>query len=367
MSKFTNILITTALAVAVLPIGAARAALGLEDVLVCRNVSTDPGIPEAGVCGPDINPILEYGVPRFTWVTSPAVIPVADLFDVSFQPSSIILTFTADAAGRFDTADENVLLLGEINPVPDKYVRIKSVDYNGTWNSRPSEGPTINNTGRPNNEAQIRWDLGGAVPSAGDTAEIFLSFFEPGDLNSKIGVYKGSKTTLTISPAGCPNAKEKNVESQIGFGYLDEPLGVDLVLPFAGCWAFTGVRSSGEVEFLGGLYIERKVGKDLTMSLGAESLIDGVIDEINDYLLSEPKCDYSLLGGDLDVSDFLVKKGNGKLSKKGDRIKLDLQVEGKYTNDSGKTKNVKAKIKGKMDFEALAENPASDCGLIFID
>ena len=47
MSKFSNILIATALTVAVLPIGEARAALDLEDLLLCRNVSTDPGMPAA--------------------------------------------------------------------------------------------------------------------------------------------------------------------------------------------------------------------------------------------------------------------------------------------------------------------------------
>lgn len=360
MRKFTNILIATALAVAVLPIGAARAALGLEDALVCRNVSTDPEIPEAGVCNPDINPILEYGVPRFTWVTSPAVMPAADLFDVRFGTSDIVLYFTDDASGRFDNADENVLLLGDINPIPDEYVRIQGVSFDGVWFSKPSEDPTSNNTGLPGNTAQIRWDLGGAVPSAGDVAVIFLEFFNAEDIDNLFGAYKGSKTTISISPSGCSNAKEKNVDTVVGLGSMD----VDFAFPFAGCWAMTGY-SFDDVGVASGLYIERKVGKDLTLSLTADSLYDGIVDAMDNYLEFDPdasKCDYVDNGTIYD--EAIVKKGNGKLSKNGERLKVDIQVDSKYENTSGKTKNVKARIKGTMDFDSLEENPAFNCGLV---
>ena len=357
MSKFSNILIATALTVAVLPIGEARAALGLEDWLVCRNVSTDPGIPEAGVCGPDINPILEYDVPRFTWITSPAVIPVADLFDVSFGPSSITLTFTADAAGRFNTADENVLLLGDINPIPDEYVRIQGVIFDGVWNSQPSEQPTFNNTELPGNAAQIRWDLAGASPVAGDTAVILLEFFNAEDIDNLFGAFKGSKTTISISPSGCPNAKEKNVDTVVGLGSMD----VDLEFPYAGCWAMTG-HSFDDVGVATGLYIERKVGKDLTLSLTGNSLYDGIVDAMDNYLQSEPKCDY--VDNDTIWDESTVKKANGKLSKNGERLKIDIQVNSKYENTNGKTKNVKSKIKGTMDFDSLEGNPAFSCGLV---
>jgi hypothetical protein len=360
MSKFTNILIATALAVAVLPIGAARAALGLEDVLVCRNVSIDPGIPEAGVCGPDVNPILEYDATRFTWITSPAVMPTADLFDVSFGPASITLTFTDDASGRFNTADENVLLLGDINPIPDEYVRIQGVVFDGIWLSQPSEDPTFNNTGLPGNTAQVRWDLGGASPSAGDTAKIFLEFFNAGDIDNLFGAYKGSKTTISISPSGCSNAKEKNVDTVVGLGSMD----VDVEFPFAGCWAMTGY-SFDDVGVVGGTYIERKVGKDLTMSLTGDSLYDGIVDAMDNYLELDPdasKCDYVDNGTIYD--EAIVKKGNGKLSKNGERLKVDIRVDSKYENTSGKIKNVKARIKGTMDFDSLEENPAFNCGLV---
>lgn len=181
------------------------------------------------------------------------------------------------------------------------------------------------------------------------------------DVN-KTGAYKGSKTTLSVKPVGCPNSKEKDIQTQIGFGVLDEFRGFDIEFPLAGCWGFTAVKSDDELILLGGLYIERKVGKQLTMSLTGPALLDGAIDEINQYLLSESKCDYSLVEGDIDPSDFFLKKGNGLLSKNGERFKLELQVEGKYTNDSGETKKVKAMIKGKLDYDPIELN--LDCGEI---
>ena len=200
MNKFAKSLIVT-LAIAVLPISESFAYLSTEDIVVCRNVSTDPGIPAAGVCGPDVNPILEFGVPRFTWTTSPAVLPIADMFNVSFLPSCINLTFTGDAAGRLDTADENVLLLGDINPVPDEFIFIEEVNYIGTWSSQPNEGPTFNNTGLPSNQAQVRWDLAGATPSDGDRAEICLGFGKPRSIPT-LGVLTTIALTLLLAALG---------------------------------------------------------------------------------------------------------------------------------------------------------------------
>jgi hypothetical protein len=175
-------LLTTFLAVTVLPVGESGAVLGPEDVLFCRNVSTDPGIPEAGVCAPDVQPILEFGVPRFRYTSSPKVLPIQDWFDVSFLPSAIILTFTEAAFGNFATEDENVLLLADIQPVPDRLVEIEEVRFVGTWNGVPSEDPSVSNSGLPNNQAAIRWDLVGAIPSAGDIIVIDLDFNEPGGI-----------------------------------------------------------------------------------------------------------------------------------------------------------------------------------------
>ena len=203
MSKFVKTLIVT-LTIAVLPISNVSAYLSPEDIVQCRNVSTDPFIPAAGVCGPDVNPILEFGVPRFTWVTGPEVLPVADMFDISFLPSCIILTFTADAAGRLDTADENVLLLGDINPVPDEFIFIDEVNFIGTWSSRPNEDPTFNNTGLPSNQAQVRWDLAGATPSDGDRAEICLVFRVPTPSTSvpTLGVWTTIVLALLLAALG---------------------------------------------------------------------------------------------------------------------------------------------------------------------
>jgi hypothetical protein len=174
------------------------------------------------------------------------------------------------------------------------------------------------------------------------------------------GVFEGSNTTFKIIPAGCPNAKDKNIESIIGFGSISE---LDLTFPNAGCWFFAGEKPDSEVMFLDGLYIEKKVSKDLTMSLTGESLLDSIFDEVNEYILTEPKCNYD---GGMDPDDFYVKKGNGKLSKNGDRIKLNILVYGHYTNDRGNNMLIKTKIQGKMDFNANAENPAYDCSELFV-
>lgn len=174
------------------------------------------------------------------------------------------------------------------------------------------------------------------------------------------GVFEGDNSTLKIIPTGCPNSKEKNIESIIGFGSISE---LGLTFPNAGCWFFAGEKSDSEVIFLGGLYIEKKVSKDLTMSLTGESLLDSVIDEVYEHFLSEPKCDH--VDG-LDPDSFYVKKGEGKLSKNGDRINLNILVYGSYENDRGNNMLIKTKIQGKMDFNANAENPAYDCSELFV-
>jgi hypothetical protein len=186
-----------------------------------------------------------------------------------------------------------------------------------------------------------------------------------------LGVYKGSKTTISINPGGCPSDNEKNLNTVMGFGAMAWDLDDDLNLmevdmAFAGCWSLSGF-SFGQEQELDGAYIERKVGKDLTLALTREDLL-GVIEEIDDYLVSESKCDVDLLGtSGANVSSFIVKKGNAKLSKNGDRVKVDIKIDGDYTNESGKTKNVKTKVKGKMDFDPGVLNPAFSCEHIIAD
>ena len=174
------------------------------------------------------------------------------------------------------------------------------------------------------------------------------------------GVFEGDNATLKIIPTGCPNSNDKNIESIIGFGSISE---LGQTFPNAGCWFFAGEKPDNEVIFLDGLYIEKKVSKDLTMSLTGESLLDSIVDEVNEHFLSEPRCDY--VGG-LDPDDFYVKKGSGKLSKNGDRINLNILVYGSYKNDRGNSFLIKTKIQGKMDFNANAENPAYDCSELFV-
>jgi hypothetical protein len=179
--KILNAALALTLAVAVLPVGEAHAILQLDDFVVCRNVlgsSVKPPPSGGGICGPDINLVLEFGVPRFTWRNNPLEPGEAvTWFTVSFQPSSIILTFTADASGKFDQANLNTLLLSEYEPLGTNLgLAIDSVDYAGPWGSMPTEDPTTSNTGLPFNNGQVRWDLGGANPSAGATATINLNF-----------------------------------------------------------------------------------------------------------------------------------------------------------------------------------------------
>jgi len=164
------------------------------------------------------------------------------------------------------------------------------------------------------------------------------------------GAFRGTKTTLKVKPSGCPNATVKNITTDLGF-YPEAPS--------AGCWAvdLEDYLGSTEDAHLEGGYIERKFGKDLTGSLFSGSLF-GLLSAMEGYLEDEAKCDTV----DADIDDAFIKKGNVKLSKNGDQAKLDFQIDGKYTNDSGKTKNIKATIKGKTEFVAAATKPpAFDC------
>ena len=169
------------------------------------------------------------------------------------------------------------------------------------------------------------------------------------------GAFRGTKTTVQINPQGCPNAKIKDLTSEIGF----YPQG-----PSAGCWSmdlldFFGTDAAFHVE---GPYVERKFGKELTGSLFTATFF-GLVSEMESYIEDETKCD--VVDGFNVIDGAYIKKGSVKLSKNGDKAKVDFQVDGKYENDSGKNKNVKATIKGKMDFVAASPRPSSfDCAPI---
>jgi hypothetical protein len=193
-----------------------------------------------------------------------------------------------------------------------------------------------------------------------------------------VGGYSGDKTKLKISSSGCPNAKATNQTSVVGFapGIAEWNDGVDrfsLDVAFAGCWRLTGAEGILEPEIfdsLRGTYIERKVGKDLTMALtetslyglefddiGLDKLETGIVGAMNAHLISESKCDVSIFSlvapwKGVDPTTVEVKKGQTKISKNGEKVKVDIQVDAKYNNDSGKNKKIKAKISGKMDYDA---------------
>ena len=179
------------------------------------------------------------------------------------------------------------------------------------------------------------------------------------------GVYSGGKTKMDITPCGCPNAKAKNVTTVVSFapGIFEWfNVGLDkfeVNIPFAGCWEMSGLAGLIDPDLddrLVGSYIERKPGKDLTMATTLFSL-DEIVDAMNYHLVTESKCDVALIGVGADLKgvdplSVTLKKGNGKLSKNGERVKVDIQIDATYDNDSDKNKKIKAKINGKMDFAA---------------
>jgi len=191
-----------------------------------------------------------------------------------------------------------------------------------------------------------------AVAVAGPAA---ASDLKEGD---EFGAYKGAKTTTKITPSGCKNTKVKNVQSVIGFYEWDAS---------TGDWDMDLSLFSNDAE-LSGTYIERKYGKDLTMGLDSSDLGDcntgdggqfcnGWVGVINDYLTGTENCGTMT---DAQSDGFIIKKGNTKLSKNGDRAKVDLQIEGEYTDSKSKVKKVKSSIKGTMDFDSNEFNPAYD-------
>ena len=186
--------------------------------------------------------------------------------------------------------------------------------------------------------------------------------------------YEDTNATVQISPSGCKNVKEE-FNAVVGFGSVQDFEGFDFAFPFAGCWAMTGY-SFDDVGYASGLRIARKSdtsnsdsrgdAKDLTMSLSGDTLYDGIVDAMDNYLEIAPdadKCDYVDNG---DIYEYaVVKKAQGKFSKNQEKLKVDIQVESKYENTKGKMKNVKAKVKANLDAK-LGENPAFDCGAFFV-
>ena len=186
-----------------------------------------------------------------------------------------------------------------------------------------------------------------------------------------LGTFIGDKSKLSISPAGCPNLKLNKQQTSMGFGDLDFLVPDVEGLAFAGCWGLAAF-GWGDVDVIGGAYIERKinkkdlVAKEATLALSGLTLAR-IIEEMDDHLWSESKCDVDILGPNgVNILSVYVKKAESKFSKNGDRVKVDIQVDGDYDTDDGKTKNIKAKVSGKMDF-VPGLNPAFDCGMLVVD
>jgi hypothetical protein len=165
-------LLAAVVATALLSAGEALATLNLTNDVDCAN-----SVVSGAICIPVSDPLGS----GFQYVSGGTG---TDLwFSINADSSSITLTFTGDALGNFGSSDMNVLQLLGIQTNPDELIEIDSVDFIGTWISEPDELPSVGNSGLPGNIASISWDLGGAKPSALDSARINLNFTpvpEPG-------------------------------------------------------------------------------------------------------------------------------------------------------------------------------------------
>ena len=180
--------------------------------------------------------------------------------------------------------------------------------------------------------------------------------------------YEDGKAKVSLKPSGCKSVKDE-FNAVVGFGDAIDFDGNDF--PFAGCWAMTGY-SYDDVATAEGLRIARTVdkksleAKEVTMSLSEDTLYNGIVDAMDEYLFFDPdaaKCNYDDDGTLWDKA--YVKKAQGKFSKNQEKLKIDIQVDSQYKNDKGKFKNVKVKITSKLD-AAVGANPAFDCGQVVI-
>jgi hypothetical protein len=165
------------------------------------------------------------------------------------------------------------------------------------------------------------------------------------------GSFIGTDLVFQVKPQGCKNSKTAKLSSSLEFFNLADYTQsgyYELDAFFLG----EGVDVEGE-------YIERKVGKDLTMNLyradlgdcliiDTDLVCDGIAEGIQLALIAN-SC-----GAMTDAQSLLltVTKGQTKLSKKGDRAKVDFKIEGNYYNTKkNKVRKVTATIKSpKMDF-----------------
>ena len=165
--------------------------------------------------------------------------------------------------------------------------------------------------------------------------------------------WSGSQLKVQIKPNSCKNFNSGNKEGTIRTWLFPRTLN-------QGRWSLQGY-SFDDFAMIEGDYIERKVGKDLTASLFSKHLggcdhqfCVGIVGVIQDYL-SDESCGAMT---DAQANDFSLTKGQIKLSKSGERLKVTFKVEGEYTDDKGNVKKVKATIKSpNMDSEPFTQPP----------
>lgn len=169
---------------------------------------------------------------------------------------------------------------------------------------------------------------------------------------------------VDVKPSSCKNTKldfatstlvltNEIADGEGGFEDLFE-------LEEAGFWELEGFTWVEVESDLGGIYTTKKIDKDLTPSMFEWDLGDCI--DVTDAVGTIQFCtglaeviQKSLIvqgcGAMTNVQSALlsVTKSQIKLSKKGDRAKVDFQVEGEYINtkNNAKAKKVKLTIKGK--------------------
>jgi hypothetical protein len=178
---------------------------------------------------------------------------------------------------------------------------------------------------------------------------------------------------VKITGGNCKTTKFDFATSTLGLGEeidFDEGL-LRSVFPGSGYYELSGFTwAVGPVDMVGN-YVTRKIDKDLTASIWEGNLggcvtdeagidipglqCEGIAEVIQTALIKEG-CGAMTL---VQSNTLEITKGQIKLSKKGDRAKVDFKVEGTYANtkkSSIQEKKVKFTIKGKNYDKVLANN-----------
>jgi hypothetical protein len=143
--------------------------------------------------------------------------------------------------------------------------------------------------------------------------------------------YGGRNTSVQLDAKGCGKEKVKNIDTKVVImedGFQQ------------GEWAIEGFIF-GNSDMIAGPFIENKPGKEMVGSFDDETL-EALLLFTNDIVTVE-------CSGDYDDDSTELKKATFTLNKKGDNIKIKLQINGKYVTDNGKTKNVKVNVNGDAD------------------